>query len=653
MLPGHPHVSARLFTVVSINTIGQKPSKASDPLQFIQSVGRIAGTTMLGVTMLGSAALAGALVGLAISFRNLPDVRSLRGYVPSETTHIYDINGKLLASLHDEENREVIPLNKISPHLKRAVLAIEDSNFYRHPGINPTGIARAFLVNFQRGKTVEGGSTLTMQLVKNLFLSPERTVSRKVAEAVLALRLEQIFPKNEILEMYLNQVYWGHNTYGVETAAQSYFKKSATNLTLAEAAMMAGIVQAPEAYSPFVDYPIAKQRQALVLRRMLELQWITPAEAEAALKQPLRLGQITSFQTSQAPYVTDAVIQELTKRFGREAVVKGGMRVQTTIDVKLQNIAEATVRRGHEGLLSQGVYADQVALVAVDPRTHFVKAIAGGVDYRKSQYNRVTQALRQPGSAFKPFVYYAAFASGKYTPDSSVNDNPVSYPDGSGELYTPQNYDNSFQGPISIRSALAQSRNIPAIELGQKVGVNRVIEICRTLGIKSPIPPVISLPLGSVDLTPLEMASAYATFANNGWQSDTTFIVQVTDNSGHLLLDNTPRPRLVLDPWAVASLNSALQDVINGGTGVAAQLDRPAAGKTGTTSSERDIWFVGYVPQLSVAVWAGNDNYSPLGHGATGGGFMAPIWRDFMLQALRGVPVERFTPASKFERPRS
>jgi 1A family penicillin-binding protein len=602
--------------------------------------------------MLGSAAIAGGLVGLAISFRNLPDVRSLRGYVPSETTHVYDINGKLLASLHGEENREVVPLNKISPNLKRAVLAIEDSNFYQHHGINPIGILRASIVNFQHGKTVEGGSTLTMQLVKNLFLSFQRTVSRKVAEAVLALRLEQIFKKDEILEMYLNQVYWGHNTYGVQTAAQSYFNKDAADLTLSEAAMMAGIVQAPEDYSPFINYKLAKQRQAIVLKRMAELKWITPAEAAAAHKQPLNLGKITSFQRSQSPYVTDAVIQELSKRFGHEAVVKGGMRVQTTIDLKLQKIAEDTVQWGHNSLLNQGVYADQMALVAVDPRTHFVKAIVGGVDYGKSQYNRATQALRQPGSAFKPFVYYTAFASGNYTPDSTINDSPVSFPDGSAALYTPQNYDGSFMGPMPIRTALALSRNIPAILLGQKVGINQVIDVCRTLGIKSPIAPVISLPLGAVDLTPLEMASAYATFANNGWQSETTSIAQVTDNSGHLLLNNKPKPKLVLDPWAVASLNSALQGVINHGTGVAARLGRPTAGKTGTTSSERDIWFVGYVPQLATAIWAGNDDYAPLGHGATGGGFIAPIWRDFMSKALQGVPVENFTPASKFDRPR-
>lgn len=637
---------------MSTNAISRKRLRTHKEPGFVQSVAAIAGTTILGITMLTSAGISGGLVGLAVSFRNLPDVRSLRGYVPSETTHIYDINGKLLASLHGEENREVVPLEKISPHLKRAIVGIEDSKFYQHHGINPTGIVRASVANLRQGETVEGGSTLTMQLVKNLFLSPERALSRKAAEAVLALRIEQIFEKDQILEMYLNQVYWGHNLYGAETASQSYFNKPAADLTLAEAALMAGIVQAPEDFSPFLDYKLAKQRQGLVLNRMQKLGWITAAEAEAARKQPLKLGRVTSFQQSKSPYISDTVIAELNKRFGKAAVLRGGMRIQTTIDLKLQRIAEETVAWGHSQLLNQGVYADQMALVAVDPRTHFIKAMVGGVDHGKSQYNRATQALRQPGSAFKPFVYYTAFASGKFTPNSSISDSPVSYPDGSGEMYSPQNYDSTFSGEMPISTALAQSRNVPAIRLGQAVGINRVIEVARTMGIESPIQPVISLPLGSVDLTPLEMASAYATFANDGWQSETTIVLQVTDNSGNLLLDNRPKPKLVLDPWAVASLNSTLQGVINNGTGRAAQIGRPAAGKTGTTSSERDIWFVGYVPQLAAAVWVGNDDYLPLGYGATGGGFVAPIWRDFMSRALKGVPAENFTPASKFERPR-
>lgn len=632
------------------STVKKKSEDDLAPVvQFIQAVGKVTAGTLLGVTMLTSSVIAGGLVGLAISFRNLPDVRVLKNYVPAETTYIYDIKGTLLHSIHDEANREVVDLDEISPDLKRAVLAIEDSRFYQHHGINPTSIVRAFLANLAEGQTVEGGSTLTMQLVKNLFLTPERSLSRKVAEAVLSLRVEQVFNKNQILEVYLNQVYWGHNTYGVQTAAESYFNKSASDLTLAESAMMAGLIQAPEEFSPFVNYQLAKQRQAVVLRRMRQLNWITEAEEQAALKQPLRLGQITSFQQSLAPYVTEAVIQELIDRFGQDAVLKGGMRVQTTIDLKLQRLAEQTVREEHPALQAR-VRADQMALVAIDPRTNFVKAMVGGIDYSTSQYNRAIQALRQPGSAFKPFVYYTAFATGRFTPDSTINDSPVSYPDGY-KTYSPRNYDGRFYGPMTIRKALELSRNIPAIRLGQEVGIDRVIEVCRTLGIKSPIQPVTSLPLGAVDLTPMEMASAYATFASGGWKSDTTFIAQVTDSSGRVLLNNTPHPQLVLDPWAVAALNSTLQGVIERGTGTAARIDRPAAGKTGTTSDQRDIWFVGYVPQLSVAIWVGNDDYSPLRGGSTGGAYVAPVWKRFMQQALQDTPVETFRPMSDFARP--
>ncbi|MBD2159916.1 penicillin-binding protein 1A [Limnothrix sp. FACHB-881] len=600
--------------------------------------------------MLGSAAVAGALVGLAVSFRNLPDVRILQTYTPSETSYIYDIKGRVLASLHDEANRVVVPLNQISPHLKRAVIAIEDSSFYQHPGINPGSIMRALVTNLERGRTSEGGSTLTMQLVKNLFLSPQRRISRKVAEAVLSLRLEQILKKDEILELYLNQVYWGHNNYGIETASRSYFGKAAADLNLAESAMLAGLIQAPEDYSPFLNFERAKQRQAIVLGRMLDLGWITPAEELAARNQPLNLGKSTSFQSSKLPYVTEAVTQELKKRFRREDLFKGGMRIQTTVDFDFQTMAEATVSAAHARMRSRGLRADQVALVAVDPRTHFVKAMVGGVDYRKSQFNRAIQAMRQPGSAFKPFVYYAAFATGRYTPNSAVNDTPVSYNDG-GVMYRPKNYGGGFSGSVSIRRALEISLNIPVVRLGQEVGLNKVIETCRLLGFQSPLEPVLSLPLGSEDVTPLEMAGAYATFANNGWHSDTTFIVQVTDSSGKVLLDNTPRPQLVLDPWATATLTDTLRGVITNGTAKTANIGRPAAGKTGTTDSERDIWFVGYVPQLSVAVWAGNDNYRPIGYGATGGSYVAPIWREFMLKALQGVPAEDFRKPWEFQKP--
>ncbi len=636
---------------MSSSTIQKKQNRRPSPVpKFVLGVIQVTGGTLLTVTMLASAVVAGGLVGLAISFRNLPDVRVLRNYLPSQTTYIYDVQGKLLASMHGEANREVVPLDQISPHLKRAVLASEDSYFYTHHGINPTSVGRAVLANWKRETVVEGGSTVTMQLVKNVFLSHKRQFSRKIAEAVLAIRLEQVLTKDQILEMYLNQVYWGHNNYGAETAAQTYFNKSAANLDLAESAMMASLIQAPEDYSPFVNMKLAKQQQEIVLSRMLELGWITPQQATAARQEKIKLGRIKSFQASTMPYVTDSVFDELVKRFGRDAVLKGGMRVQTTVDSNLERIAQETVTRWHDRLHGEGLYADQMALVAVDPRTHFVKAIVGGIDYHKSKFNRALQAHRQPGSSFKPFVYYTAFASGKYTLDSIVQDTPVGYRVPGG-YYEPKNYDNTFEGEMSFQHALEQSRNVPAVKIGQAVGLNKVIENVRTLGIKSPIQPVVSLPLGAIGVTPLEMAGAYATLANNGWQSDTTMIARVTDTDGNVLLDNTPKPQLVLEPWAVATLTNGLQGVVNNGTGKGAQLDRPAAGKTGTTSSERDIWFVGYVPQLATAVWVGNDDYKTLGHGATGGAFVAPIWKDFMQKALQNTPVQQFPPPSQFNRP--
>lgn len=637
-------------TTVRQNQDQHRPSLWQNTLQFTKGVAKTATGTVVCLSLLAGAILTGGLVGLALSFRNLPDVRVLQGYSPTETSYIYDVKGRLLTRLHGEANRDVVPLEAMSPELKQAVLAIEDSHFYQHQGINPTSIARAFVVNWQSGEVVEGASTITMQLVKNVFLSPERTFSRKLAEAVLALRVEQVFTKDEILEMYLNTIYWGHNNYGVETAAQSYFQKSASELNLAEATMMAGLIQAPEEYSPFRDYAATKARQAVVINRMEDIGWIPAQVADQTLQNPLLVGKPTAWQQSKLPAVTEAVTAELKERFGEETVTGGGLRVQTTIDLFFQQMAKETVQDAHQQLLNRGLSNAQIAIVAVDPRTHFVKAMVGSVDYEASQFNRALQSRRQPGSSFKPFVYYTAFASGQYTPGSTIKDAPVKYWDGNG-YYRPKNYGGSFAGKMSLRNALMQSRNVPAVKLGQAVGLENVIDVARKLGIESPLQPVVSLPLGSVGVTPLEMAGAYATFANNGWHSHPTFIVRVSDSQGNVLLDNQPEPQLVLNQWAVASLNSALQGVVQSGTGTSAQIGRPAAGKTGTTSSERDVWFVGYVPQLATAVWIGNDEYRPLGYGVTGGGFAAPVWRKFMLRALEGQPVQQFTPPSQFQRP--
>ena len=620
---------------------------------FVAGIVNAAGGTILGISMITSAVAAGGLVGLALSFRNLPDVRVLRSYVPAETSYVYDVKGRLMTSLHGEINREIASIDRISPELKLAVVAIEDSNFYRHNGLNPYSIARAALANYRKGGVSEGASTLTMQLVKNLFLTRERTFSRKLAEAILAIRVEQVFTKDEILEMYLNTIYWGHNNYGIQTASESYFNKSADELNLAEAAVLAGLIQAPEQYSPFLNYGNTKNRQASVLARMETLNWISPEEAQAARQAPLLVGKPTAWRRSKSPFISEAVTKELEEIFGKERVLQGGIRVQTTVDMDFQRMAEESVRDSHAMLQRWGLKADQIALAAVDPRTHFVKALVGGVDYESSQFNRAVQSRRQPGSSFKPFVYYAALASGNFSPGTIIDDAPITYRIPGG-YYKPQNYGGKedFKGKMSLVNSLIQSRNIPAVKLGKAVGLEKVIEICRILGIESPMQPVISLPLGSIGVTPLEMAGAFATFANNGWTSKTTAILQVTDSKGNVLLDNTPKLKQVLDPWATANLNTMLKGVLGSdGTGKKGNIGRPAAGKTGTTSSERDVWFVGYVPQLATAVWVGNDNYQSMGKGITGGDFAAPVWRTFMLRALQNEPVKYFPAASQFGRP--
>ena len=420
---GRPIIAA-VFLVCRVSNSPQSPLRRShpqaispeppsrSPVRWVGPVLSAVSNLSLAVLLLGATVAAGTAIGLAISFRGLPDVRSLGSYVPNETTLIVDTNGEFIAALHGEANREIVPLSSISSEMKLSLLAIEDSHFYIHRGINPVRIGRAVMGSVSGGLgSAGGGSTLTMQLVKNLFLTPERSLSRKAAEAVLALRVERVFDKDEILEMYLNQVYWGHNLYGIQTAAESYFSKDASELNLAESAMLAGLLQAPEQLSPFRNMEAAKERQGLVLQRMVELEWIEPEVAQIAARQELELGRITSFSTS-APAIADAIEAELVDRYGRDAILRGGYRVQAAIDLELQREAQKAVNDGHQSLQEQGRQASQVALVAIDPRTGFIKALVGGVNAQRGQFNRAIQAIRQPGSAFKPFVYYTALASG-------------------------------------------------------------------------------------------------------------------------------------------------------------------------------------------------------------------------------------------------
>ncbi|MGY2710013.1 transglycosylase domain-containing protein [Thermostichus sp. MS-CIW-28] len=647
--PGLERVSNSLFSGSGFDEHADYAPPAR-PSRIAQVAG-VVGNLLLGSLLLGSTATAAGLVGLAISFRNLPDVHQLRDYVPIATTHIVDIRGEPIASLHGEANREVISLEQVSPEMKKALLAIEDSHFYTHPGINPVSLGRAILGSVEGGiGSAGGGSTLTMQLVKNLFLRPERTLSRKVAEIVLAVRLEQVFSKDEILEMYLNQVYWGHNLYGIQAAARSYFNKDASELNLAEAAMLAGILPAPETLSPFRNLEGAKRRQHLVLDRLVELKWITPEEAQAAREQKLTLGRITSFQ-SNAPAVTDAIEAELRRRYGEQALMQGGLRVQSTIDLRLQRLAQRIVNEDGPRI-GAARRADQMALAAVDPRTGYVKAIVGGINAQRGQFNRATQAFRQTGSTFKPYVYYAALASGRYSPGSILEDTPVTYP--GSPPYSPKNYDNTFYGSLTFARALELSRNVPTVKLADDVGIRNVIAAAQATGISAEMFPNLATALGSASVSPLEMAASYAVFANGGYRVEPTLLAQVVDRNGQILFEARPQPQRVLDPWAVATLNQILKGVVTQGTGRAARLDdgRPVAGKTGTTSDFRDAWFIGYVPQLSTAIWIGNDNNSPMLPGTAGGAFVAPTWKRFMTEALQGIPPQDFPSPHQFPPPR-
>ncbi len=594
--------------------------------------------------VVGTSGVLGCIGGLASTLSKLPDVGTLQYYVPHETTKMFDKDGALIANVHGEENRVVIPLHDIPKSLQHAVIAMEDTDFYYHYGINPKGIIRAGLVNVSEGQTVEGASTLTQQLAKNLFLEPAKTLPRKIAEAWLAIQIEHHYGKAQILEMYLNQVYWGHNGYGVEAASLNYFGKSSRKLTLAESAMLAGILRGPEYFSPYRNPQGARKLQRLVLDRMLIAGFINAKQHKEAIVQKLKYPGITSY-AYKVPYFTAWMIQQLTEKYGADTVLKGGLRVHTTLDLDLQLKAEKML---HDAVARNAVYnIHQGALVAVEPKTGYVRCIVGGTDFKRTKFNRATQALRPPGSTFKPFVYLSALSAG-FSPGSVIADEPISIPLGNGQYYSPSNYDHRFRGPITMRQALTSSVNIVAVKLGYSVGLKRVIKTAQALGITSTMGENLSLPLGTSEVTPYDMAAAYSVLANDGMRNPATMVVKIEDRNGRILEDNRPRPQRVYDAEPVRMLVNMMKGVINHGTGTAAQIGRPAGGKTGTTSDARDVWFVGFTPDLATAVWMGNDNNSRLNYSSTGGTMCAPLWREFMLYAHRDLKPRDFAAPSRY-----
>lgn len=587
-----------------------------------------------------------ALAGLALqALRQLPSIESLNSYVPSESTILYSADGKILARFHQEENRQVVPLSQISPYLQKAVIATEDPRFYQHHGLDFQGIIRATIKNLAYGRVVEGGSTITQQLTRNLFLTKKKTMARKLGEALLALQMERRYTKEEILELYLNQVYLGHNAYGIESAANLYFDKHAADLDLAEAAMIAGLIRGPEIYSPYRNFNGAKLRQIFVINRMLDQGLITEDEGKRAAIEALDFSPKNLKRFGEmAPYFIAYLLQDLIDRYGEDMVYHGGLQVYTTLDTKMQAAAEETLTRfvseeGKKYNFSQG------ALVSIDPRTGYIKAMVGGANFFESKFNRVTQAKRPPGSSFKPFVYTAAIEEGIY-PGTVLDDVPTTFrvwpnrwnPFGT---WQPKNFDGKFRGPVTMRYALEKSLNIPSIKLLERVGIQSAIDVAQKMGIKSHLEPGLALALGASEVTIMEMTSAFGVFANNGIRVEPTAITKIQTRDGIILYENQVEEHRVLDENVAAIMVDMMKGVLTRGTGWKGRIDRPAAAKTGTSQDFKDAWFVGFVPQLVTGVWVGNDNNTPM-KGIAEVAICPRIWKAYNDIVLAGEPVLDF-----------
>jgi penicillin-binding protein 1A len=581
-----------------------------------------------GFTTIGSfftTIFMGAVVGFGVLVFQIPSVESLLAARPLGSTTIFDRNGKVVASLHSGQNREFVKLESMTKSLKEAVIASEDIRFYQHWGIDLNGIGRAVLSGGQSG----GGSTITQQLAKNLFLTFDRTFIRKISDIWLALQLERVLSKDKILEMYLNQIYLGHGVFGVEAASKLYFGKHASELKTSEAAVIAGLLPAPEYYSPFRHPEQTKAVQKRVLERMVIAGYLTPQEKEDSYNAPLHYAPPAGY-AFRAPYFISQVLSVLNEELGAETTNRGGLSIHTTLDLDWQEYAEKDIRRGVERYAPYNV--GQGALVAIEPGTGEVRALVGGKSYSDSQFNRATQAKRQPGSTFKPFVYLTAFTKG-FAPSSYVLDAPLNIGG-----YAPSNYDRSYHGYVSYERALAKSLNIPAVKVAQQVGIQNVIELAHRMGINAELPENLSVALGSAEVTPLELATAYATIAADGVYSKPRFITRVTDDKGNTITEFKAENKAVVEENAIAMLDRCLNGVIRYGSGTAADFGRPAGGKTGTTSDNRDTWFAGYTPNLACVIWLGNDDNSKLASSSTGGMLAAPLWRKFMSVAHQSLP---------------
>ncbi|MDP2279308.1 MAG: PBP1A family penicillin-binding protein [Nitrospirota bacterium] len=685
--------------------------------------------------------------------KGIPSIGELKQYKPTSGTKIYADDDTLIGELKVEKG-VFAPLNKMPKHLIDAVIAVEDSRFWRHKGIDYIAIARALFKDIVHAGLKEGGSTITQQLAKVVFLTPEKTLKRKVREASLAMKMEKNLDKKEILELYLNKIYFGHGAYGVEMASRVYFGKSVGELTLPEAAMITALIKAPSTYSPYNNLTKSKERQETVLLRMEEEGYIKKSEREKAAKQPLYLSTLRRGMEANN-YFIEYVRKYLEEKYGEETVYKGGLKVYTTLDRAMQAAAQKALqeglreldkRRGWRGpsehkdidvkkeMESKDVHSAVIgggdditsglvlkvskteaviktrgiigklsiadaqwasdlldsktkktttikefnltkilrpgnivkvkikgakgkevslaleqepevegAVVAIEQRTGFIRTIIGGYDYTKSEYNRAIHAKRQPGSAFKPIIYAAAMDNG-FTPASMINDEPVTYKGGPKGDWTPENYDHKHYGPTRLREALTYSRNVVTVKLVDAVGVDKVIKFSRNLGLEGDIPHNLSIALGSLSVTPLELCAGYSVFANNGVRMNPIAVKYITDSKGKILESNEPEGMQAISNQTAFLITSMMQDVINYGTGWRIKaLGKPAAGKTGTTNDYRDAWFVGYTTGITASVWVGFDDVRPLGSQETGARAASPIWLNFMKSASNTVESSDFS----------
>lgn len=594
------------------------------------------------------AVFAGAIVLYSVVqhfSKGLPDVGRLKGYEPSQTTRIYASGGELIATLF-KENRTYTKIEDIAPAMSDAIVAVEDSRFRQHIGVDFRGVARALVYDLQNRGAHQGASTITMQLARNLFLNPTRSFERKIREVLLSLEIEKKFTKDEILELYLNQIYYGSGAYGIASASQLYFDKKPKDLTIAEASLLAGLPQAPSEFSPFVDEQAAKHRQVLVLGRMRDTNAITMEEYRQAIDETrtfkFHKKRDVSYELLKLPYFTTYALRQLAERYSEELLYRGGLTITTTVDFKLQKqceqiLAEMIRADGHK------LGADTGAIVLVENKTGYIRAMVGGTGWsQESQFNRAWQARRQPGSTFKPIVYAAAVEKG-WTPQSIIDDSPLTVKIPPDEIWKPKNSDLSYMGKITLAEALKYSRNVAAVRLGQVVGIPDVIKLAYKMGITDKLAPHPSLALGSVEVSPLEMATVYTIFPNEGIGVDVLAVKSVVDAREEAVEEHTfANKRDVLGPKTAHALVEMMKGVVDEGTAKNAILkDHDVAGKTGTTDSFRDAWFVGFTAEYTAAVWVGKDDNSQMKK-SYGGDLPARIWKRVMMATLAGHEPSKF-----------